>query len=89
MLNGMRVGLIAFVQEPGDYTGDSVHVLFAQTTTPAGRSYVASAGTRFEGAIMLHVSSVVPRFVGTAELLLIDEAQPEAEPLKLSASSRS
>lgn len=83
VLNGMRVGLVAFVQEPGDYTGDSLHVLFAQATTAEGRSYVASAGTMFEGAIALHVSSVVPRFVGTAELLLLNEAQPEADPLEL------
>jgi hypothetical protein len=83
--NGMRVGLIAFVQEPGDYTGDPIHILVAHATASDGRSYVANAGgASYDGAIQLHVSSVVPRFAGTAELLLIDEAQPEMAPLALS-----
>jgi hypothetical protein len=84
VLNGMRVGLIAFVQEPGDYTGDSIHILFAHATATDGRSYKGSAGINDDGQIQLHVSSVVPRFAGTAELLLIDEAQPELAPLALS-----
>ena len=84
VLNGMRVGLIAFVQEPGDYTGDSIHILFAHATAADGRSYTGSAGINYDGQIQLHVSSVVPRFAGTAELLLLDEAQPELAPLALS-----
>lgn len=83
MLDGTRVGIIAFVQAPGDYVGDSTHILFAQATTPEGRSYAASAGVEYVGDIKLHVSSVVPRFVGTAELLLVDKAQPETTPLPL------
>jgi hypothetical protein len=83
-LNGMRVGLIAFVQEPGDYAGDPIHILFAHAIAADGRSYTASAGTAYDGDIHLHVSSVVPRFMGTAELLLIDEMQPEMAPLALS-----
>jgi hypothetical protein len=86
LLNGMRVGIIAFVQQPGVYTGDSPNILSAQATTPDGRSYVASAGSSYQGVITLHVSSVVPRFAGTAELLLVDEADPEADPLALSLS---
>ncbi|MES1184152.1 MAG: hypothetical protein ABUL60_10070 [Myxococcales bacterium] len=83
-LDGMRVGLTAFVQEPGDYTGDPIHILFAHATTADGRSYTGSAGTRYDGDIHLHVSSVVPRFMGTVELVLIDDAQPEMAPLALS-----
>jgi hypothetical protein len=65
-------------------SGDSTHILFAQATAPDGRSYAASAGSDYVGGITLRVSSVVPRFVGTAELRLIDEAQPETAPLQLS-----
>ena len=84
VLDGTHVGLIAFVQEPGEYKGDSVHILFAQATTADGQAYVANAGTLYDGDITLHVSSVLPRFVGTVQLLLVREGQPEADPLNLS-----
>jgi hypothetical protein len=84
VLDGTRVGITAFVQQPGEYSGDSTHILFAQATTAEGRSYTATAGTDYVGAIVLHVSSVVPRFAGSVKLLLIDETQPEAAPLELS-----
>lgn len=84
VLDGTHVELIAFVQEPGEYTGDSTHILSVQATTADGRTYVADAGILEDGDITLHVSSVMPRFVGTAQLLLVREGQPEADPLNLS-----
>jgi hypothetical protein len=73
----------AFVAEPGDYTGDPVHILWLELREAAGRSYRATGGSPGPGAIFLHVDTVEPRFIGNLEAVMFDETDAEAKPLNV------
>lgn len=80
----MRVELQAFVQEPGEYSGDPIHILYVRVETEDGRTFVASTNGSTDGEIALHVTSVSPRFAGQVTATLPDAGEPEAAPLEVS-----
>lgn len=82
-VNGMRVEFVAFVQTPGDYQGDSIHILNLDAYLADGR--VFSAGDSWPlGEIHLHVTAASPRFVGGLKGILYDRTAKDAPPLTLS-----
>ena len=82
-IDSMRVEFMAFVQTPGDYQGDSIHILNLDAYLADGR--VFSAGTSSAlGEINLHVTAASPRFVGGLKGILYDRNAKDAPPLTLS-----
>ena len=73
----------AFVAEPGDYTGDPLHILWLDLREPDGRHYRATGGSPGPGTISLHVDKVEPRFIGSLEAIMSDETDTEAKPLNV------
>lgn len=83
-VGGMQLDLEAFVQAPGDYQGDSIHILYVTAITPDGRTFSASTLSEPFGEIALHVTAVSPRFVGNVQASLYARDDPRAPPLTLS-----
>jgi hypothetical protein len=81
----MAIRFEGVVGKPGDYEGDSVHVLWLDVRRPSGEAYRASVGLpESGGSISLHVEQVEPRFRGSLEAVLPAEDDPTLMPLKLS-----
>jgi hypothetical protein len=84
---GMTIDFKAFIQEPGDYTGDALRILWLDVQQPDGSAYNASTGAaNATGSILLHVKTVSPRFVGSMEATLTNRSDPTEEPLELQLS---
>lgn len=81
---GVRVGFEAFVQAPGDYEGDPIHILYMEARNAEGRVFSASTNSEPFGEIHLHVTAVSPRFVGGVRGVLSAHDDPEAATLTLS-----
>jgi hypothetical protein len=82
-LSGRAFDFKAFVAEPGDYTGDPVHILWLELREPDGRHYLATGGSPGPGTISLHVDTVEPRFIGSLEAIMPDETDTAAKPLNV------
>jgi hypothetical protein len=67
----LKIVLDAFVQVPGDYMGDSIHLVMVSAYTN-GREYHAGLQRPPFGETNLHVTSVSPRFVGSIDAKLYD-----------------
>ncbi|MEO8904557.1 MAG: hypothetical protein ABI488_19285 [Polyangiaceae bacterium] len=83
--DGYSIEFEAFVQEPGDYRGDPVHILYLTVTSPDGREYCASGGGAAcpAGWVTLHARTVAPRFSGFIEAVAFDQNDAEAPPMSL------
>jgi hypothetical protein len=86
-LGDARVEFKAFVFEPGEYQGDSVHILWMHVEQADGSKYYARAGVYDStGELNLHVVQVEPRFRGSLEAWLTSEDDPTSDFLPLSLS---
>jgi hypothetical protein len=83
-VGGMDIDFMAFVQEPGDYQGDPIHILFLSARLPDGRTFSASTNSEPYGEIDLHAVAVSPRFSGAVNAKIYDRDDPSAPPLALS-----
>jgi hypothetical protein len=83
-VDGMHLEFEAFVQAPGDYQGDSLHILFLAARLADGRTFSASTNSEPYGEIDLHVAAVSPRFFGAVKASLYDRDDPSAPPLAIS-----
>lgn len=83
-VGGMSIEFHAFVSEPGDYEGDSVHILWLEVRRADGEHYLATGGTAVEsGNVSLHVARVAPRFIGRLEASMAFVDDPMRAPLML------
>ena len=82
-VDGMYIDFVAFVQEPGDYQGDPIHILFLSARLPDGRTFSASTNSEPYGEIELHAVAVSPRFSGAVNAELYDRDDPSAPPLTI------
>jgi hypothetical protein len=82
-VDGMYIDFVAFVQEPGDYQGDPIHILFLSARLPDGRTFSASTNSEPYGEIELHAVAVSPRFFGAVNAQLYDRDDPSAPPLTI------
>jgi hypothetical protein len=74
----------AFVAQPGDYTGDSLHILWLDVKTATGQNYRAAVvPSGSTGRISVHVVAAEPRFVGSLEAVATDLDDANAPPLVL------
>jgi hypothetical protein len=83
-VGGMQIDFVAFVQEPGDYQGDPIHILYLSARLPDGRTFSASTNSEPYGEIDLHAVAVSPRFSGAVNAKIYDRADPSAPPLAIS-----
>lgn len=84
---GTTIDFKAFIQEPGDYRGDPLRILWLDVQQPDGSAYSASTGAAdATGSILLHVETVSPRFTGNIEATLTNRGDPAQEPLQLQLS---
>jgi hypothetical protein len=82
-VDGMYVDFMAFVQEPGDYQGDPVHILFLSARLPDGRTFSATTNSEPYGEIELHAVAVSPRFSGAVNAELYDRDDASVPPLTI------
>ena len=80
----MQIDFVAFVQEPGDYQGDPIHILYLAARLPDGRTFSASTNSEPYGEIDLHAVTVSPRFSGAVYAKIYDRDDPSAPPLTIS-----
>lgn len=84
---GTTIDFKAFIQEPGDYMGDPLRILWLDVQQPDGSGYNASTGAaNMTGSILLHVETVSPRFTGSIEATLTNRSDPAGQPLELQLS---
>src|SRR5205814_4585852 len=60
-IGGFSVEFQAFIQEPGDYTGDALRILYLDMKAPDGRDYCGTGGLGLcLGWVRLHAQAVAP-----------------------------
>lgn len=83
-VGGFAVEFEAFIQEPGDYAGDPLRILYLHMKAPDGSDYCGTGGlTSCLGSVNLHARAVAPRFSGELEAEVVDRDDPEAPPLAI------